>query len=58
MYLSYQEIINLINKEQEKHQKILKDSSPQSNKEHSRHAIFAMRDFDREVRNYFAKKYK
>lgn len=58
MHLSYEEIINLINKEKEKHQKILKQTSPQANKGYSRDAIFALRDFEKAMRMYLAKKYK
>ena len=57
MYLSYEEIINLINKEKRKHQEILKQDSPQTNKGYSRDAIFVMRDFEKEIRKYLAKKY-
>lgn len=58
MYLSYSEIMNLINKEAERHQERLKESSPQVNKDYSRHAIFAIRGLEKEVRRHFAKKYK
>ena len=58
MYLSYHEIINLMNREREKHREILKDSSPQANKEYSRNALFVIRDLEKEIRKHLAKKYK
>lgn len=58
MNLSYSEIMNLINKERVKHQEILKEGGSQINKEYSRYAIFVMRDFEKEIRGYLAKKYK
>ena len=57
MYLSYDEIINLIKKEQIKHQNNLKDDSLQTNKGYSRDAFYAMREFEGPVRKYFAKTY-
>ena len=57
MYLSYDEIINLIKKEQIKHQNNLKDDSLQTNKGYSRDAFYAMREFEGQVRKYFTKKY-
>ena len=57
MYLSFDEIINLIRKEQEKHSKDTRDGSTQTDKKYSRNAFFAMRDFEKTVRKYFAKKY-
>ena len=57
MYLSYSEIMNLINREIQEHSKNLKKGSPQVNKSYSRHAIFALRDFEKEVRKHLAKKY-
>lgn len=57
MNLSYYEIMHLIRKEQAKHSEGSKDDSPQANKRYSRDAFFAMRDFEKEVRMHFAKKY-
>ena len=57
MHLSYAEIMNLIRKEQLKHQEALKEDSAQANKGYSRNAFFAMRDFEKVVRKHFAKKY-
>lgn len=58
MYLSYSEIMNLIKKELERHRKQLKEENPQVDKHYPRHAIFAIRDLEKEVRKHFAKKYK
>ena len=57
MNLSYHEIIDLIRKEQAKHEAGVKDKSAQANRGYSRDAFFAMRDFEKVVRKYFAKKY-
>tara|TARA_R100000152_G_C6777083_1_gene206683 strand:- start:1800 stop:1994 length:195 start_codon:yes stop_codon:yes gene_type:complete len=57
MNLSYHEIMSLIKKEQVKHQKNIKDGPAQVNTDYSRHAFFAMREFEKTVRNYLAKKY-
>jgi len=57
MYLSYQEIINLIRQEQEKHSKNASDGSVQTDKKYSRDAFFAIKDFEKTVRKYLAKKY-
>ena len=57
MYLSFHEIINLIKREQERHSKALKDASTQVDKGYSRDAFFAMREFEKEVRKHFSKKY-
>ena len=57
MNLSFHEIMSLIKKEQQKHSKALRDDSVQVNKSYSRDAFFAMREFEKEVRMHFAKKY-
>ena len=57
MNLSFHEIMSLIRKEQQKHSEALKDDSVQANKSYSRDAFFAMREFEKEVRAHFAKKY-
>ena len=57
MYLSFHEIMGLIKKEQEKHSEAVKDESPRSNRKYSRDAFFAMREFEKEVRMHFTKKY-
>ncbi len=57
MQLSYTEIMNLIRKEQVKHQDALKSDSIQVNKSYSRNAFFAMRDFEKAVRKHFGEKY-
>ena len=58
MYLSYSEIKNLIDKELGRHQNQLKEPHPQVDKDYPRHAIFAIRDLEKEIRKHFAKKYK
>ena len=57
MNLSFHEVMNLIAKEQEKHSKKISDGSAQIDKGYSRNAFFAMRDFEKTVRRYCAKKY-
>jgi len=57
MNLSFHEIMSLIKKEQQKHSQALKGDSVQANKGYSRDAFFAMREFEKEVRMHFAKKY-
>ncbi len=49
--------MNLIRKEQVKHQDALKSDSIQVNKSYSRNAFFAMRDFEKAVRKHFGEKY-
>jgi hypothetical protein len=58
MYLSYSEIMNLIQKKLEKHQERLKEDGPQVDKDYHRHAIFAIKDLEKEIRKHLAKKYK
>ena len=58
MNLSYGEIVNLINKDISKHKELLKSDNPQVDKGYSRYAVFALRDFEKEVRAHLAKKYK
>lgn len=57
MDLSFHEVMNLIEKEQEKHSKNISGDSAQADKRYSRNAFFAMRDFEKTVRKYCAKKY-
>ena len=58
MYLSYEEIMNLIKKEAKKHQDRLEESNPQVDKDYPRHAVYVLRDLEKEVRKYLAKKYR
>tara|TARA_Y100000592_G_scaffold60076_1_gene93993 strand:+ start:452 stop:628 length:177 start_codon:yes stop_codon:yes gene_type:complete len=57
MNLSFHEVMNLIAKEQEKHSKNINGDCAQVDKRYSRNAFFAMRDFEKTVRRYCAKKY-
>jgi hypothetical protein len=54
---TYKEVQDTLFKEKKRHQERLKSSSPQVDKEYSRHAIFVISDLQKDFKKLFTDKY-